>query len=94
MAAAFSARELGVPIIVVVPSSTAQMMQDKMRALGADVRVFGAVWDEANVEAIRLSAEPGCVYIPPFDHVRYAWLLGYRANSPCRRTFGRETRRS
>ena len=70
VAAAYSARALGVPIIVIVPSSTAQMMQDKMRALGADVRVFGAVWDEANIEAIRLSAEPGCVYIPPFDHVR------------------------
>ena len=69
MAAAYSARELGIPITILVPSTTAQILQDKMRALGADVRVFGAVWDEANVEAIRLSAEPGCVYIPPFDHV-------------------------
>ena len=70
MAAAYSARELGIPITILVPSTTAQILQDKMRALGADVRVFGAVWDEANIEAIRLSAEPGCVYIPPFDHVR------------------------
>ena len=66
--AAWAARDLGVPITVVVPRSTPPWMGDKLRCLGADVRVMGEAWDEALAEALKLAEAPDCAYVHPFDH--------------------------
>ncbi len=44
---------------VIVPLSTSAMMIGRMRAFGAEVRVHGAAWDDANEEALKIAAQPG-----------------------------------
>ena len=67
-AAAVAGVALGVRTMVVVPTTTAAAVVEAITAIGATVVVHGVVWDEANLEALRLCAQPGAVYIPPFDH--------------------------
>ena len=43
LAAAFIARELGLPITVVVPETTPSFIADKLREEGAEVEVVGKV---------------------------------------------------
>ncbi|HSY27161.1 MAG TPA: pyridoxal-phosphate dependent enzyme [Burkholderiaceae bacterium] len=67
-AAAVAGAALGVRTTIVVPQVTPQSVRDKIRAIGAEVAVFGNVWDEANQEALRLCELPDAIYVPPFDH--------------------------
>ncbi|MFC5475011.1 pyridoxal-phosphate dependent enzyme [Paraherbaspirillum soli] len=67
-AAAFAGAALGVKTTILVPSTTSAAVCRRIREIGAEVIVHGSVWDEANQEALRLCAQPGTVYIPPFDH--------------------------
>ncbi|XP_054501688.2 serine dehydratase-like [Agelaius phoeniceus] len=68
LAAAFAARELALPITVVVPSSSGPTPVRKLQELGATVEVYGKVWDDANSRAQELAKTEGWVIIPPFDH--------------------------
>ena len=67
-AVAYAGRELSLPVLVVVPSTTSESTRQKLSLMGAEVRVAGDVWDEADVEARKLALEDGAAYIPPFDH--------------------------
>jgi L-serine/L-threonine ammonia-lyase len=67
-AAAVAGVELGVRTTIVVPQTTAPSVRERIAAIGATVVVHGGVWDEANLEALRLCSVPGTVYVPPFDH--------------------------
>lgn len=67
-AAAVAGNALGVRTTILVPHTTPVSVQDTLRRLGAEVRVHGAVWDETNLEALRLCAEADAIYVPPFDH--------------------------
>ncbi|MES2073696.1 MAG: pyridoxal-phosphate dependent enzyme [Pseudomonadota bacterium] len=67
-AAAVAGAALGVRTTIVVPQTTHESVRQNIRAIGADLIVEGSVWDEANLEALRLCQQPGAVYIPPFDH--------------------------
>ncbi|XP_037652187.1 serine dehydratase-like isoform X1 [Sebastes umbrosus] len=68
MAAAYVARKMGVPATIVVPSSTPQLVVQRLRDQGATVKITGKVWDDANAEALRLQETEGLTYVPPFDH--------------------------
>ncbi|NXH37772.1 SDSL protein, partial [Dicaeum eximium] len=68
VAAAYAARELGLPITVVVPSSSGPTPVRRLEELGATVEVYGKVWDDANRRAQELAEAEGWVSIPPFDH--------------------------
>ncbi|NXO23198.1 SDSL protein, partial [Cisticola juncidis] len=68
LAAAYAARELGLPITVVVPSSSGPTPVRKLEELGATVEVYGKVWDDANRRAQELAKTEGWVSIHPFDH--------------------------
>ncbi|XP_075291002.1 serine dehydratase-like isoform X2 [Opisthocomus hoazin] len=68
LAAAYAAKKLGVPVTVVVPSTTGPSTVRKLEELGAEVEVFGQVWDEANGRALELAETEGWVSIHPFDH--------------------------
>jgi L-serine/L-threonine ammonia-lyase len=68
LAAAYIARELGLPITVVIPTTTPPFIADKLREEGANVEVVGQAWDDANKRALELAQEPGCELIHPFDH--------------------------
>jgi len=67
-AAAVAGRALGVPTTILVPRSTPESVRRQIAALGAEVVVHGAVWDEANEEALRLCKASQAAYVPPFDH--------------------------
>lgn len=68
MAAAYVARKMGVPATIVVPSSTPQLVVQRLQDQGATVKSVGKVWDDANAEALRLAETQGLTYVPPFDH--------------------------
>lgn len=68
MAAAYAARKMGVPATIIVPSSTPQLVVQRLQDQGATVKIIGKVWDEANAEALRLADTEGLVYISPFNH--------------------------
>lgn len=67
-AAAFAGAAMRVHTTIVVPHTTGEPVRRKIRAIGAEVIVHGAVWDEADEEARQLCAQPHTVYVPPFDH--------------------------
>ncbi|WP_395827088.1 pyridoxal-phosphate dependent enzyme [Collimonas sp.] len=67
-AAAVAGAALGTQTTIVVPHTTSAEVCQRIRDIGAGVIVHGALWDEANQHALRLSEQPGSIYIPPFDH--------------------------
>ncbi|KAM6155756.1 serine dehydratase-like [Rhynchocyon petersi] len=68
IAAAYSARKLGIPATIVLPESTSQKVVKRLQGEGAEVQLAGKVWDEANVQAQELAKTAGWVNVPPFDH--------------------------
>lgn len=69
LAAAYAAKQLGLPATIVLPTSTPQFVADKLREnFSAEVLYHGSMWDESNKHALELSKDPDCVYIHPFDH--------------------------
>jgi L-serine/L-threonine ammonia-lyase len=67
LAVAVAGRSLGLPVVVVVPSTTGAAMIARLRAEGAEVRVEGSVWDEAHVAATDLASRQGAALMHPFD---------------------------
>jgi threonine dehydratase len=65
-ALAYAALAFGVPCTVVVPEGAPRVKVDRMRALGADVRLVPPARRLA--EAERIVADTGAVLVPPFDH--------------------------
>lgn len=67
-AAAWSGRALGIPTTVVVPKITSEEAKSTIAALGAEVLVEGAVWEESNDFALGLvSQRHGARYVHAFD---------------------------
>lgn len=66
LAMAFAGRQLGVPVTVVVPENTPGRAREALRREGADLRVHGAAWHEANELALSLVG-PEDAFIHPFD---------------------------
>jgi len=66
-AAAHAGARLQVPTSIVVPESTMASVRERIAALGAQVIVFGAVWDEANEHALALARAHGAAYLHAFD---------------------------
>ncbi|MBN3309336.1 L-serine dehydratase/L-threonine deaminase [Amia ocellicauda] len=68
MAAAYSARKLGIPATIMVPTSTPSFTIQRLKDEGATVSVEGEMLDETIDHAMRLADNnPGWVYVPPFD---------------------------
>ena len=67
LAVAHAGHLLRVPVHIVVPESTSRRIQTLLRQRGAQVTVYGAAWDEADVYARQLAAERQAAYIHPFD---------------------------
>lgn len=63
---AYAAHRLGRPAVVYLPESAPQEKADKLAAWGAEVRVAGTVWDEANAAALAATEAEGLAYIHPF----------------------------
>ena len=67
LAVAYTGRQLGIPVTVVVPETTAQRARELIAQQGAEVIVHGASWTEANALAQSLLTQHD-VFIHPFDH--------------------------
>ena len=66
LAAAYAGRRLGLPTLVVVPETTSARAQALLAREGAEVRVIGASFQEANAHA-HLLLGPEDAFIHPFD---------------------------
>nr|XP_056715669.1 serine dehydratase-like [Euleptes europaea] len=67
-AAAYAAQKLSIPATIVVPEFASPSTVKRLENLGAEVEIFGKVWDEANDRALALAKEDGWVNVHPFDH--------------------------
>ncbi len=67
-AAAYAGRKLGVPVTIVVPTTTSTEARQAIQALDAKVEVRGSVFDEAADYAQQLAARTGAAYVHPYNH--------------------------
>ena len=64
---AFSAKKLGIRAVIVMPQTTPEIKVDAVRALDAEVVLFGDRYAQAQRHSEQLAAENGMVFIHPFD---------------------------
>jgi threonine dehydratase len=64
---AFSARQLGLHAVIVMPQTTPQIKVDAVRAMGAEVVLVGDSYAEAKAHCDTIVAERGMTFIHPFD---------------------------
>lgn len=67
---AFGARMTGCPAVIYLPSSTPHSKVEKLKILGAEIIIEGAVWDDANKAALARAEADGLTYIHPFADPR------------------------
>ena len=67
MAVAWAAANACIPATVYLPESTPAAKADALRALGAEVTIKGAVWDDANGAALAAAKSSGANYVHPFS---------------------------
>lgn len=64
---ALSAQKLGIRATIVMPITTPDIKAQSARRLGAQVKLIGKSFNEANSAAIEMAKQSGAVFIPPFD---------------------------
>lgn len=69
---AYAAKSYGVKATIVMPTTTPLMKVNRTKSYGADVVLYGDVYDEACEKAYELAAEHGYTFIHPFDDLRVA----------------------
>jgi len=67
-AVAYAGKKLGVPVTVFVPETTNPIFLHHLTLEGADIKIHGAVWDEAHQAAMEFVDNTNGGYVPPFDH--------------------------
>ncbi len=69
---AYAAKQYGVKATICMPTSTPLIKVNRTKALGADVVLYGNVYDEAYEKALELAAEHGYTLVHPFDDLDVA----------------------
>ncbi len=64
---ALSAQQLDVKAIIVMPETTPQIKVDSVRALGAEVILYGDSYDDACDHAHTIANDKGLIFIHPYD---------------------------
>ena len=64
---AYAAKVYGCKAVIVMPTTTPLMKVDRTKSYGAEVVLYGNVYDEAAAHAAKLAAEHGYTFIHPFD---------------------------
>jgi threonine dehydratase len=67
-AVALVARELGIPAVIVMPSTAPVPKLEATRGYGAELAFYDQLGEEREALAERLAAERGLNLIPPFNH--------------------------
>jgi threonine dehydratase len=66
-AVAYHAKRLGIPATIVMPANTPTVKVTQTAGHGADVVLYGDMFDDAYARARELALEKGYVFIHPFD---------------------------
>ncbi len=69
---AYAAKCYGVKATIVMPTTTPLMKVNRTKSYGAEVVLYGDVYDEACAKAYELAEEKGYTFIHPFDDLRVA----------------------
>ncbi len=64
---AYAARAYGAKAIIVMPTATPLIKVERTRSYGAEVVLYGDVYDEACAHALELAEKHGYTFIHPFD---------------------------
>ncbi len=64
---AYAAKEFGCKATIVMPTITPLIKVNRTKAYGAEVILYGDVYDDACERARQLAQETGCTFIHPFD---------------------------
>ncbi|MCK5606487.1 threonine/serine dehydratase [Candidatus Pacearchaeota archaeon] len=63
----YAGKELDAPVIVFLPTNTAEEKVTKIKQWGGKAILHGDAWDEANLEAQKYARRKGLTYVHPFD---------------------------
>ena len=66
---AYAARELGNKAVIVMPKTTPLIKVQSTKKYGAEVVLYGDVYDDAYQKAKELEAQEGYVFVHPFDDI-------------------------
>ncbi len=69
---AFAAKKFGVKATVVMPTTTPLIKVNRTKGYGAEVVLYGNVYDEACEYAMKLAEEKGLTFVHPFDDLDVA----------------------
>lgn len=69
---AYAAKAYGVKAVIVMPTTTPLMKVERTKSYGAEVVLYGNVYDEACEYAYKLAEEHGYTFIHPFDDLAVA----------------------
>lgn len=69
---AYAARQCGVKAVVVMPTTTPLIKVERTRNLGAEVVLYGDVYDESCEKALELAKEHGYTFVHPFNDLGVA----------------------
>lgn len=69
---AFAAKKYGVKATVVMPTTTPLIKVNRTKSYGAEVVLYGDVYDEACEYALKLAEEKGLTFVHPFDDLDVA----------------------
>lgn len=64
---AYAAKAYGCKAVIVMPTTTPLMKVNRTKSYGAEVVLYGDVYDEACEHALKLAEEHGYTFIHPFD---------------------------
>ena len=67
-----AAKMYGIKATIVMPTGTPLIKVNRTKSYGADVVLYGNVYDEACEEALRLAKEKGYTFVHPFDDLEVA----------------------
>jgi threonine dehydratase len=69
---AYHGKRLGVPVTIVMPSTTPQVKVSQTASHGATIVLHGETFDDAYAHARVLEVERGLTFVHPFDHPHVA----------------------
>ncbi|MCR5426151.1 MAG: threonine ammonia-lyase [Lachnospiraceae bacterium] len=69
---AYAAKAYGAKATIVMPTTTPLIKVNRTKGYGAEVVLYGDVYDEACAKALELAAEHGYTFIHPFDDLTVA----------------------
>lgn len=64
---AYAAKLFGVPATIVMPTTTPLIKVNRTKSYGAEVVLYGSVYDEACQYALKLAEEKGATFVHPFN---------------------------